>query len=555
MDAAFEGMLIFDVEGHLHEVNQRYANLLGYEPAEMTDPSFDWRWEIFRMTPEQGRAFVASWQLDDGRMATDEGDFYRRDGSKMPALFRVAKLPRHHTWSQDRYIATIFDLSEIKAKQRALEEAAAYQKDVFESITEGLAICNADGSFCDINTAFADLIGYSKQELLDLKVGWVNITPPELLEQDRQYNQLAFEGEAVRYEKEYIHKDGHRIPIMISYRKLERRDDWTQDRLIVTISDITPLKQKEAELNATLAAQKQAIDAIGARLASLAQGDLVSDAPQDLQGELARLGDDLSALIASLRAAIILVQQVSSDIRNGLQNLNEGNRNLDARTQQQAASTEEISTAIEELSSSVAQSAEHASITTRRADEVRNHAEEGAKLIFAAEEKMAAISQASEAIAEIIGVVDEIAFTTNLLALNAAVEAARAGEHGRGFAVVASEVRRLAQSSASNAKGIKKLIAQSTSLITEGSTLSSQSAQSFAAILKGIQEVSDRVSQMARATSSQGQASAQLTDAIMDVSRNTQANSVLVEENSTACATLADQAEQLEELAGMFRVG
>ena len=121
--------------------------------------------------------------------------------------------------------------------------------------------------------------------------------------------------------------------------------------------------------------------------------------------------------------------------------------------------------------------------------------------------------------------------------------------------MVASEVRRLALSSASNAKGIKQLIAQSTSLITEGSALSSQSAQSFAAILKGIQEVSDRVSQMARATSSQGQASDQLTDAIVDVSRNTQANSVLVEENSTACATLADQAEQLEELAGMFRVG
>ena len=145
---------------------------------------------------------------------------------------------------------------------------------------------------------------------------------------------------------------------------------------------------------------------------------------------------------------------------------------------------------------------------------MRSHAEAGSRVIEAAEEKMAAIAQASQAIAEIITVVDEIAFTTNLLALNAAVEAARAGEHGRGFAVVATEVRRLAQSSASNAKGIKQLIAQSTSLITEGSALSSQSAQSFAAILKGIQEVSDRVSQMARATSSQGQASAQLTTAI-----------------------------------------
>ena len=684
MAAAFEGMLIFDAQGRFHEVNQRYANLLGYEPAEMLAPAFDWRKEIFHMTPEESTTMMASWELDDGRVVSSEGELFRRDGSTLPVLFRVSKLPRRGNWQQERYIATIFDLSEIKARERVLEEAARYQQALFDAATEGHTVFGAQGEQFDVNSAFADMLGYSRQELTDPSFNWEHITTPESVAEDHRQIHRALQDEIVRYEKAFIHRDGHRIPAMISYRKLPRLSSWSQERLFSTISDITelkqkerelaeqeaywraifdnateglcvfdeslrahhmnnayaemvgytpaelladdkwleltppeyqaqdrqnrqamldgtvtvvryekayrhkdghlvpimmscqflprqsnqqeqlivvstsditPLKRKEAELNATLAAQQQAIDAIGERLASLAQGDLASPAPQGLQGELALLANDLGAFIHTLRDAVKRVQQSVSDIRDGLQNLTAGNRNLDARTQQQAASTEEISTAIEELSSSVAQSAEHAGITTRRADEVRTHAEEGAKLIFAAEEKMAAISQASAAIAEIIGVVDEIAFTTNLLALNAAVEAARAGEHGRGFAVVASEVRRLALSSASNAKGIKQLIAQSTSLITEGSALSSQSAQSFAAILKGIQEVSDRVSQMARATSSQGQASAQLTDAIVDVSRNTQANSVLVEENSTACATLADQAEQLEELAGMFRVG
>lgn len=315
------------------------------------------------------------------------------------------------------------------------------------------------------------------------------------------------------------------------------------------------LKEQEAQLQDLLATQQQAIAAISVSLSALAQGDLRNEPPQGLQGELATVADHLGALIMSLRDVVGRIQQAITQIRGGLGDLVQGNRSLDERTQQQAASIQEIGAALKELSDAVARNAEHAASTAARAETMRQHATEGGKVIDAAAQKIAAMAQTSEAIVEIIAVMDEIAFTTNLLALNAAVEAARAGEHGRGFAVVAAEVRRLAQSSAGNAKNIKRLIAKSINLIQEGSALSAQGTQAFAAILQGIQEVSARIAEIAQATSSQGQASAQLTEAITAVSRTTQENSALVEESSTACASLADQAEQLEALVGVFRVG
>ena len=489
VDNAGTGLVIdYEKDGKLwiEHANPAYCDLLGYGLEECKEAGF-----IQRITPQDFAARELALIQDaqrQGRLIQYEKPLLHRDGHLVHTMITIRPLDK-----EGDFCATFNDITALKDKERELAGLAHYQKELFESITEGLEVCDVAGTLHDVNPALAHMVGYSREELLDPEAGWAHITPPELLEQDRQYIQRALHGEVVRYEKEYIRKDGHRIPVLISFRKLQRQEGWTQDRLIATISDITKLK-----------------------------------------------------------AAISRIQRSVAQIKGGLQDLTAGNRNLDERTQQQAASTEEISTAIEELSSSVAQSAEHAALTAARTGEVRQHAEEGARFVFAAEEKMAAIAKAGEAIANIITVVDEIAFTTNLLALNAAVEAARAGEHGRGFAVVAAEVRRLAQSSASNAKGIKQLIAQSTTLITEGSHLSSRSAQSFAAILTGIQEVSARVAEMAQATASQGQASAQLTDTIISLSRTTQENSILVEENSTACATLAEQAEQLEELAGML---
>jgi len=572
------------------------------------------------------------------------------------------------------------EITYIKQKEVKLARAVQYQQEIFDSITEGLAEFGPDGALYNINNAFADLLGYERDELLDI-IGWSRITPPELLAQDRHYIERALTGEAVRYEKELIHQDGYRIPISLSYRKLERQADWDQDRLIATVSDITelkqqeqywqslfdsaseglkvldeqghlrmvnaiyaerlgytpeevsapgfnwleaffdqsgrermraklkeaiqtdeivrfenphrhkdgysvmimtslrlmpesasaparqlklvlstmsditPIKEKEAELAQLVKThQRSVIEAIGMRLAQLASGDLATAVPDDLEGEMKQLGVDLATALSTMRETLDQVKQAAFETRHNMLELEQGNINLSQRTLRQAAAVEEISAAMEELSASVNQSAGQAEVSTTRAVEVKGYAEKGSGLIYAVEEKMRAIAEAAKTMSDIIEVVNGIAFTTNILALNAAVEAARAGEHGRGFAVVAQEVRRLSQSSAENAKDIKRLIDGIVQLVGEGNALSRKGSGSFAEILEGMNEVSQRVADMAFAMESQRSATDQVASAVMEVNVLTQENSALVQENSTAFATLGDQADQLNGRVRAFKL-
>jgi PAS domain S-box-containing protein len=557
-DASSEGLKLIDEDGALQMVNATYAARLGYTEAEIMAPGFDW---LQRFFDEKGRDRLmvkVKEAVQTGRAVRFENPHLHRDGHLVMTMTSLQVMPQmagtDHGASRKRLIAsTMTDISSLKEKEHALAEQENYWRCFFDTSPTGMVIYDAEGRYYEANPALCAMTGYSREELLSPSFDWKRLFAPCLETAFSIVEEVERFGRPVTRELTLVHKDGQIIHSLATSVKLPRRPGEQNWKHVAFHVDITRLKAKENELETLFQAQKAAITAIGACLSRLAHGDLVSKAPEGLQGELAALSNDLGSLITTLHIAVNRIQQAVANIRGGLQDLTAGNRNLDARTQQQAASTEEISAATEELNHAVSQSVAHAALTTSRADEVRSHAELGARLVFAAEEKMAAIARASKAITEIIGMMDEVAFTTNLLALNAAVEAARAGEHGRGFAVVATEVRRLAQSSAGNAKEIKRLIAQNTSLIQEGSTLSSQSAQSFAAILEGIQEVRTLVAEMVQATSSQGNASAHLTDAISQISCVTQENCALVEENSTACAMLADQAEQLEELAGMFR--
>lgn len=435
-----------------------------------------------------------------------------------------------------------------------LEESDQYWREIFDTGTEGICIFDLDGRLYDMNEAYCRLVGRSYEELLAM--GWLELTVPEYRDEDQKRLPQIMAGELVRFEKAYQHKDGHPVPILISYKLLRRRPRWTKDRLVATcvdLTNVTALKQKEQELQHILQSQAAAIAAIGARLSDLAHGDLMAGPPSDLTGNLRILGEDLGILITMLRDVVARIQRAAFGIHAGLSDVEERNQRLDERTQRQSTNMEHVSAAIDELTGSAEESAGHASATAAKSRAVHHHAEQGAALIYAAEEKMRAIARMSRTIAETISVVDEIAFTTNLLALNAAVEAARAGEHGRSFAVVAQEVRRLALSSARNAKDIKELIGKSTELVNEGSKLSSQGAQAFGEIQHGIEEVSGRVGDMARAVADQQHATVQLARAINEVNAMTQENSALVAQNRDTRISLTKQAEQLAALAGYFR--
>ena len=242
MDAAFEGMTVFDADGRLYLANQRCADLLGLGLDTIMSPTFDCRREILRMTPEESQAIMASLQLQEGRVATMEWEIIRRDGSKLPVLLGITKLPWRGTWDKDHYIATIFDLSEIRSREHALKQASRYRQELFESLTEGLIVFSLDGKLHEANKAFAVMMGYSPEEVRSPDFNWSRIVAPEKMDQAVTLITEALQGRSMRIEFEFVRKDGQRIPILISYRKLERHADWDQDRLVAIVSDFTQLK-------------------------------------------------------------------------------------------------------------------------------------------------------------------------------------------------------------------------------------------------------------------------------------------------------------------------
>jgi methyl-accepting chemotaxis protein len=231
-----------------------------------------------------------------------------------------------------------------------------------------------------------------------------------------------------------------------------------------------------------------------------------------------------------------------------------GNDDLSQRTQEQAAALEETASSMEEMTATVKQNSDNARQADLLAGSARTHAERGGEVMTSAVNAMRDINTSSRKIADIISVIDEIAFQTNLLALNAAVEAARAGEQGRGFAVVASEVRNLAQRSASAAKEIKSLIEDSVDKVRTGSELVDQSGKALSEIMDSIKKVSEIVAEMAAASEEQATGIEQVNTAVTQMDETTQQNAALVEEAAAAAKSMEQQAQEVVAQVSFFRV-
>jgi methyl-accepting chemotaxis protein len=225
---------------------------------------------------------------------------------------------------------------------------------------------------------------------------------------------------------------------------------------------------------------------------------------------------------------------------------------LSRRTEQQASSLEETASSMEEILRIVQNGQENVSETTALAKDSIQHARQGNESVQQTVLAMRNISESSNKIASIIGVIDEIAFQTNLLALNAAVEAARAGEQGRGFAVVASEVRNLAQRSADSAKEIKDLINDSVTRVDEGVSLVEQSGETLAQIVEAIDGVASKMDELAQSSKEQADGITQVNSAISQMDGITQQNAALVEEASASSQSMASEAERLSNLVSFF---
>jgi methyl-accepting chemotaxis protein len=290
-------------------------------------------------------------------------------------------------------------------------------------------------------------------------------------------------------------------------------------------------------------------------LAAVIEGDLSRRLEvQGRAGLSAMLGNGVNQLTNGLAQLVGQAQVSADEIHRAAREIASGNADLQQRTEQQSASLEQTASSMEEMTSTVKQNADNAGQANQLARTARNQAEAGGAVVGRAVQAMSTINDASRRIADIIGTIDEIAFQTNLLALNAAVEAARAGEQGRGFAVVASEVRNLAGRSATAAREIKELIADSVRKVEDGSVLVTQSGETLQQIVMAVKRVADIVAEIAAASREQSSGIGQVNTAIGQMDAMTQQNAALVNQAGQVAESMAQQAQSLRALLERYRL-
>ena len=286
---------------------------------------------------------------------------------------------------------------------------------------------------------------------------------------------------------------------------------------------------------------------------AVAQGDLTHRLDARGQDEVAQLGRALGEMVERLRGVVGEVRSGVESVSTASAQIATGNQDLSARTEQTASNLQQTAASMEQITGTVTQSADTAEQANQLASRAAGAAEQGGSVVQRVVASMQEISESSKKIADIIGVIDGIAFQTNILALNAAVEAARAGEQGRGFAVVASEVRSLAQRSAGAAKEIKALIETSVGRVEAGTRLASDAGRSMDGIVQSIRRVTAMMGELANAAREQRDGIGQVNQAMSNLDDLTQQNSALVEESAAAAASLKGQAARLAQVVSVFR--
>src|SRR5574343_1694791 len=308
------------------------------------------------------------------------------------------------------------------------------------------------------------------------------------------------------------------------------------------------------DLNTLMQTSQIGLEEVAGVLSAVADGDLTQRVQGQYQGTFGQLKDDVHRTVSRLQDIVGQITQATEAINTAAKEIASGNQDLSARTEEQASSLEETASSMEQLTSTVKHNAENARTANELAGNAQKVAEQGGEVVAQVVSTMTAIHQSSSRIADIIGVIDGIAFQTNILALNAAVEAARAGEQGRGFAVVAAEVRSLAQRSAEAAREIKTLIGASVEKGENGSRLGRDAGSTMHEIVASVQRVSDIIAEISRAADEQSRGIGQISDAVTDLDRVAQQNAALVEQSAAAAEHLRAQASTRNQVVESFRI-
>ena len=314
------------------------------------------------------------------------------------------------------------------------------------------------------------------------------------------------------------------------------------------------LHQLTEGLNQIMATSEGSLTEVVRVLGQVSDGNLTQRIDAQYEGIFKQLKDYVNRTVDQLTTMVGEIQSASGSINTAAREIAQGNANLSQRTEQQASSLEETAASMEELTATVRQNAENALQANQLAAGASEVAVRGGGVVNKVVDTMSAISDSSKRIVDIIGVIDGIAFQTNILALNAAVEAARAGEQGRGFAVVATEVRSLAQRSAEAAHEIKALIEDSVGKVTVGTELVDQAGQTMSEIVASVKRVTDIMAEITVASQEQSSGITQVNQAVTQMDEVTQQNAALVEESAAAAESLQDQSDSLVQAVSRFQL-
>ena len=526
-----QAVIEFDLDGHILNANENFLTTMGYTLNDVKGQHHSmFVGPADKHTPEY-RAF---WEKL-GRGEYDSGVYKRQGRGGKEIWIQASYNPiLDMNGKPFKVVKYASDVTESKLKN------ADYSGQI-QAIGKSQAVIefNLDGTIINANDNFLSAVGYTLDEVKgrhhSIFVEHHYKSSPEY----RLFWEKLNSGEYDAGEYKRLGKGGQEIWIQASYNP---------------ILDLNGKPFKVVKYATDVTGRKQAVAQIKDILLAMSEGDLTSAIDGELDGEFHVLGEAMNSLTDKLNTLVMEIRQASNSVFSASQEIAQGNSDLSHRTEDQAASLEETASAMEELTATVKQNADNASDVASRASEAMQKASNGGEVVDSAVAAMDAINKSSKKIADIIGVIDEISFQTNILALNAAVEAARAGEQGRGFAVVAAEVRNLAQRSASAAKEIKGLISDSLDAVSTGTNLVSATGTTFGELVASVQDVVTMIAEIDTASKEQSVGISEVCRAVTQMEEGTQQNAALVEQASASSTAMEQQAQTLLQQVGFFNV-